>query len=345
MLTKKVPVIHQTDCFHNHADPDDHWDLASQFALAYTGAIDLKGILIDYPPTADVAGTDCGDPAIAAVNQLNFMCGQFAPVAVGNALKIHCDEDLHQVASMTPLNSGLSMIFRLLEEASEPVAIHIVGSARDIAVASMMRPELFKEKCKAVYLNAGTAVENLIEYNVKLDPYSYSKIFKLPCPLYWMPCFHELAPQQPLTLNTHGTYWRFCQKEVLPYLSENLQKYFAYALGRVTENRWLSYLKYPLNQEIIDAHSKFFRNMWCTAGFLHTAGKTVTVDGKIVYADTPGIQPVFDFMPIAVTCDDNGRTSWTPQESDQRFIFRILDTEQYEAAMTKALRELLSCIP
>jgi hypothetical protein len=50
-------------------------------------------------------------------------------------------------------------------------------------------------------------------------------------------------------------------------------------------------------------------------------------------------------MPIAVTCDDNGRTSWTPHESDQRFIFRILDTEQYEAAMTKALRELLSCIP
>ena len=48
MLTKKVPVIHQTDCFHNHADPDDHWDLASQFALAYTGDIDLKGILIDY---------------------------------------------------------------------------------------------------------------------------------------------------------------------------------------------------------------------------------------------------------------------------------------------------------
>ena len=36
MFPKKVPVIHQTDCFHHHADPDDHWDLASQFALAYT---------------------------------------------------------------------------------------------------------------------------------------------------------------------------------------------------------------------------------------------------------------------------------------------------------------------
>lgn len=113
MLTKKVPVIHQTDCFHHHADPDDHWDLASQFALAYTEDIDLKGILIDYPPTAN----------------------------------------------------------------------------------------------------------------------------------------------------------------------------------------------------------------------------------------TPGAHPVFDFMPIDVTCDDDGKVSWVPHESQQRFIFRILDPSQYEAAMTKALRELLSCIP
>ena len=106
MFPKKVPVIHQTDCLHHNAYPDDHWDLASQFALAYTGDIDLKGILIDYPPTADIAGADCGDPAIAAVNQLNFMCGQFAPVAVGNAQKIHCDEDLHIVASMSPPQFG-----------------------------------------------------------------------------------------------------------------------------------------------------------------------------------------------------------------------------------------------
>lgn len=29
-----VPLIHQTDLFRPHFDPDDHWDLACVFALA-----------------------------------------------------------------------------------------------------------------------------------------------------------------------------------------------------------------------------------------------------------------------------------------------------------------------
>ena len=49
----KVTVIHQTDLFHHHADPDDHWDLACQYALAYLGKTELKGILLDFPPRAD----------------------------------------------------------------------------------------------------------------------------------------------------------------------------------------------------------------------------------------------------------------------------------------------------
>ena len=56
------PVFHQTDIFHPHADPDDHWDLACNYALAKRGDIELQGIMIDYPPWA-------GDPALAAVVQ------------------------------------------------------------------------------------------------------------------------------------------------------------------------------------------------------------------------------------------------------------------------------------
>jgi hypothetical protein len=47
---QKVPVLHVTDLFRPHNDPDDHWDLACVYALAHQGDIDLKGILIDYPP-------------------------------------------------------------------------------------------------------------------------------------------------------------------------------------------------------------------------------------------------------------------------------------------------------
>ena len=32
--TGKTPVIHATDLYHFHCDPDDHWDLATIYALA-----------------------------------------------------------------------------------------------------------------------------------------------------------------------------------------------------------------------------------------------------------------------------------------------------------------------
>lgn len=41
-----IPVFHETDLFRPHEDPDDHWDLACQFALAKRGLIDLQGVLI-----------------------------------------------------------------------------------------------------------------------------------------------------------------------------------------------------------------------------------------------------------------------------------------------------------
>jgi hypothetical protein len=39
-----------TDLLRPHADPADHWDPASLYALAYQGRVDLKGVIIDYPP-------------------------------------------------------------------------------------------------------------------------------------------------------------------------------------------------------------------------------------------------------------------------------------------------------
>ena len=52
IFSKKEPpvgMIHVTDLYRPHVDPDDHWDLASVFALGYRGDVDLKMVLIDYP--------------------------------------------------------------------------------------------------------------------------------------------------------------------------------------------------------------------------------------------------------------------------------------------------------
>jgi hypothetical protein len=45
----KVALIHATDLFRPHADPDDHFDLASVFALA-AGGFELLAVMIDHPP-------------------------------------------------------------------------------------------------------------------------------------------------------------------------------------------------------------------------------------------------------------------------------------------------------
>lgn len=346
MNLKKTPTIHQTDCYHHHADPDDHWDLACQFALAYLGDIDLQGVLLDYPLRANDAGLDCGDPAVLAVAQLNQITGQFVPCAVGYEKKISAPEELQELSLRTPLPGGISMLLHLLEKSPKPAVIHIVGSCRDVAAAAALRPDLFEKKCKAVYLNSGTGQDDgVLNYNVRLDPYAYRQMFSLPCPLYWMPCYHAQPAGKGGQSGPYGTWWSFRQKQSLPYLSTQMQNYFCYALGRVSDNRWLSYLKYPVNPDLLAGHGEMIRHMWCTAGFLHAAGKTVTAEGEILPLDTPNIHPVFDFIPIDVSCAQDGRTAWKSAPSQDRFIFKILDLEHYENAMLCAMNTLLKALP
>jgi hypothetical protein len=87
------------------------------------------------------------------------------------------------------------------------------------------------------------------------------------------------------------------------------------------------------------------RNMWCTAGFLHEAGYTVTRGRQIVPLNEKHAEPVFTFDAIKVKCDDNGLTHWAYDNSSKdRFIFNIRDTDYYQSAMTAAMKSLLMAL-
>lgn len=339
----KISVIHQTDLFHPCEDPDDHWDLACQFALAFGGDIDLKGILIDYPPDIGY-----GDPSIQSVSQMNYITGLQVPVGIGTP-KIRPKSRKEEIDLSNPIYGGVGMVLKLLEEADEPVVIHIVGSSRDIAAAGLLRPDLFREKCRAIYLNAGSSIDNgELEYNVKLDPLSYSVMFLLPCKIYWMPCF-EKAPQlqaSQFKMGTYGTYYSFRQEEVLPHLSENVQKYLFYALGKVMNTSWLSYLSEAKDKNLMDFHMPRERNMWSTAGFFHAAEKMVAKNGSIMEAGDVNTNPVFSYEPVEVSCDEDGVVRWniTDRETN-RFIFRVNDLSCYRQALTVAMKTLLKRLP
>ena len=106
-----VAMLHCTDLFRPHVDPDDHWDLACVYALAYSGAVDLKGIVIDSPPD------DKRDGDVLGVSQMNHITSLAIPVAVGGPR----DRD--------SLDSpAVSFILKTLRQSRRPVVINIIGS-------------------------------------------------------------------------------------------------------------------------------------------------------------------------------------------------------------------------
>ena len=340
--TKKRPVLHVTDLFRPHMDPDDHWDLACVYALVYRGDIDLAGVLIDHPP--DNSGGR--NPDTAAVAQMNFIAGTAVPVTVGSSLPLRSRSDIQTYALPTD-HHGVKLILDVLRQSSQPVVINILGQSRDVAIAGRKAPDLFASKCAAIYLNAGTGSPDMspkskLEYNVTLDRFSYAAIFDLPCPVYWMPCFEDMETRRQRNIREYGTHYKFRQSEILPHLSDSVQNYFAYMFGRYTDHNWLGYLKGRKDEALLSKFAQMDRHMWCTGGFLHAAGYTVSREGAIVPLDEAGDSSVFTFDAVEVACSDNGVTKWKRERvSNCRFMFRVTDTEKYQSAMTRAMKTLL----
>jgi len=345
-VKKQTPMLHVTDLYRPHMDPDDHWDLACVYALAYRGDIDLKGVLIDHPPE----NSGGRNPDIAAVAQMNVITGTFVPIAVGSGISMKSRDDVQEKASPADCH-GVQMVLDVLRKSPEPVVINILGSSRDVAIAGKKEPNLFKTKCAAIYLNAGTGSPKMspaskLEYNVTLERYGFAAIFDLPCPVYWMPCFEELESGGQQEVREYGTHYKFRQDKILPGLSEMVQNYFAYMFGKYTDNNWLGYLKGARDEALLSKFGSMDRHMWCTAGFLHAAGHTVTRDGQIVPLNEKYAQPVFILDAIKVKCDDNGLTHWLGDDSSKdRFIFHVQDTDNYQSAMTGAMKSLLTALP
>ncbi|NUN97021.1 MAG: nucleoside hydrolase [Candidatus Omnitrophica bacterium] len=338
-------MIHHTDLYHPHNDPDDHWDLASLYGLMARGDIDLKGVVIDHPSNgARGSGAPTwGDPALFAVGQLNHLSGRSVPVAVGSSQPFEATREY----SRTGLGVGggaLEFLLRALEMSPEPVALTITGSCRDVATAGKVAPEIFRSKCRGIYLNAGTGTTDPTrganqEWNVLLAPDAYRAIFDIPCPIYWLPCFET----NEFRVATHGSYWTFSQGEILPELPSPLQNFFLYALSRSEDPKWLQVLERAPDATLLRSFGEQRRGMWCTAAFLHMARLSCDLEGNLLHSGSASsAREVFRFDPIRLVLDNAGVQQWTPaSEPSDRFILRVLDADRYAAAMTRALKTLL----
>ena len=339
-VAKAPPLLHVTDLFHPHGDPDDHFDLAVTYALARRGAFDLRGVVIDYPPKFRA-----GDPAVVAVAQLNRLAGYSVPVSIGTSRHLKTRRDALRDAPDQE-TAAVRFICEQLRASPRPAALMCVGSAADIVVAALREPGLFKEKCAGVYLNSGSAHDNPakpgeLEFNVRLDPVAYAAMFDLPCPLYWYPCWNTVELRES---GTDGSFYWLQHREALSGLSSGAANYFNHMFEKSSDPKWLRSMEAsPTDTEAWKKMLDGRRGMWSTASQLTAAGLSVTKDGGIVPAAAAGGEAVFEMTPAEVACADDGRLTWKRVEAPNgRWMLRVTDAARYPAAMTKAVATLLN---
>jgi len=295
----KPYLVHMTDLFHPHGDPDDHYDLACAFALHKLGYLELGRVICDYPPAHRM-----GDPALCAVAQLNEIT----------------ESDVRVSVAPSDPKAQAGLVLSVLREANRPVVFSVVGTTEHIAGAIRTQPELFKEKCAGIYLAAGSGIETpggMLEYNVRLHPAAYTTVLSAPCPVYWAPCYHTILPGKgPQEKGgEYGSVYCILQKELLDTLPPKLQKYFLYMLTRSADPKYLRYLEAPVDKQALASFGEQVRRLWSTPLLLQIGGI---------------IGNSYEFLPVQISCQEGGHVSWEKADSQtsNTYIFHIKDCDR-----------------
>lgn len=247
----RIPVIYSTDLLHPHDDPDDHYDLATLFALP---ELDVRGIVLDL---GERQQQRMGRPP---VEQILHMAGRRVPYAIGINRPLSTRDDR---AADVPqeFQGGIDLILSTLRESKDRVVIFTTGSLRDVAAAFNREPELLRAKVRALYFNAGNGPGGRQdEWNVKLDFKAYQRVFESGLPLYWCPCFGR---------DDYQTYFVADQRTVVGACRPPLQNFFVYCLTK-SQQEPIAFLS-----SVGNALPEGPRNMWCTGPLYHAAGRRV----------------------------------------------------------------------
>ncbi len=339
-------ILHTTDLFHPHGDPDDHFDLALQFALYASGNTVLRQVVIDHPTRTVMQ--DEFSPAVAAVAQMNEITGKNVPFRVGcsQGVRSRFDslEDLSEIQ-----RGGVNAILDTLQKSDSPVRIVAVGDCSDIAAAFRTAPELFREKCQRVYINAGTGritEGREREWNVVLNRAAYAALFDLPCPIYWCPCFHIIHDEPeyfgPCNEGENGSVFFADQAPLFDRMTLRVRNFFSYMFERSNDLMWLAWLDRKESSPALEEERGQKRRFYSTASIFHAANLAVDLDGNVVDW-SKAKNSVYTFEPVQVSCDDTGVTKWNYASSDTgRYILKI-SSPRYASAMAEAMgRELAS---
>jgi len=336
----RVPVIYGTDLFHPHDDPDDHFDLATLYALP---ELDVRGIVLDQ------GEKQLQRPGRIPVSQLNHLTGRTVPVAIGLAhrLKSPSDTGLDQPQQF---QAGARLILDTLGRAAEPVAVIAVGSVRDVVAAFNREPDLLRRKVSRVLCFIGEASkEDFQEYNVGLDPQAFVGLMRSDLPVEWVPCFDGGLWQN----RGHASFWKAKHDDLLRRAPPELVQFFIYALEHEKTDP-LALLHQPVDATRKAKLLAGERNLWCTVLFASVAGRVVVYDGTNFSLSAAGTvsstgKPagaLYGFEEVEATITDTAVVKYGSGPGAvkvRRFVVR--DRARFAEGMTRATADPLAQFP
>jgi inosine-uridine nucleoside N-ribohydrolase len=335
-----VPVIYCTDLFHPHDDPDDHFDLATLYAMP---ELDIKGVVLDQ------GRKQLERPGRIPVSQMNRITGRNVPVVIGLAdpLKRPNDQALDQPAQF---QGAVRLIVQTLRASARPVCIATAGSVRDVVCAFNREPGLFRTNVAMVLAFIGEASDaKFQEYNVGLDPQAFVGLMRSGLPEYWVPCFDGGLWQN----RGHASFWRASQRALLEGATPQVIQYFIYALEKETAEP-LAFLSRPVEAERQARMFAGTRNLWCATVLGVMSGREVVFDGSKWTSVLPesnraaavaGRKLLFGFSEAEVSVNDAGVVSYGKVPGSHKVRrFEVHNSAQYEQGMVEATATMLSSL-
>jgi hypothetical protein len=319
--TRKVPVLYCTDLFHPYDDPDDHFDIATLYAL---DELDIQGIVLDQGGKQDIK------PGEIPVEQLNYLTGRDVPWRIGLSEPLKTPDDT-AVDEPEEYQHGVRLILDVLEKSEIPVTIITVGSLRDVAAAFNRRPDLFRNRVSRMMLFIGEASAATLEWNVGLDPKAFIRIMNSGLPIWWVPCFDGGNFKN----KGNASFWRARHVDLLNDVPDRLMNYFIYALQKKQSPDYLAYLDKDVDEAARKQVLSGIRNLWCTAVFTEAAGRAIVKNIPPVEA--------FRFAPVSVFVGNDARIIYEESaRSHQVFRFQVVNPESYPKVMTSITSHLLA---
>lgn len=365
----KVPVIVITDCYHPYQDPGDNLDLINGFSNPY---IDLRGIILDIThafrkDTADhpTLWKDPRGPREAGfipVMQMNYIFNRDVPCGIGPLEMMKSETDCMEGLPAFQ-ETGLTLLFDILENNSEQVEILSFGSARILAVAYNRKPRLIKEKVKRIHLSGGTASKNYAmgsdeganmipggEWNVALDVFAFTRLLRSDLPVAIYPC---AGIDGGFVKDPNNSYWTLKDLSFIPDMDIRLQNYLDYAFNQRREMDFLQQMDNPVSpfhEKRAPLPCNF--HVWETAIWQQVAGWTIVKNAAGNYrfrqqdeirTDDRILESTLRSCTLEVRDDGRFEFFYTTGESNFSVYYRD-DMEENEKALNILVPTLLKNI-